>query len=225
MVTLLVLESVVLVLVVILLAGLLRSHADILRALQKLGVSLDGESDRVPPPRPLDGISAAAFAIDGVDPDGLPVRIEADGGRPLLLAFLTSGCSTCLHFWDVFRDDVDVPGNAELVVVTKGSEQESPAKVRDLATENITVVMSSPAWSDYAVEVAPYFVMVADGRVTGEGAALQWPQLVSVLGQSLDDDPATRARSRASVDEVLAHAGIHPGHPSLYGEVGETVEP
>jgi hypothetical protein len=150
------------------------------------------------------------------------------------VAFLSSGCSVCQDFWDELAPgDVDVPGGARLVVVTKGPEEESVTRLRELAGERLEVVQSSAAWTDYGVPGSPYFVYVEDGQVTGEGSSTTWQQVRDLMGQAVDDAAdARRSASRAApgplggtpgdrddlarIDRELMGAGIHPGHPSLY---------
>ena len=174
-----------------------------------------------------------------------------DRPHTTLLAFLSSGCTTCRGFWDAFAEgEADhLPGlDTHLVVVTKGSENESPAKVRELARGSVRTIMSSEAWLDYEVPVSPYFVLVdgRTGRVLGEGSGTTWEQVSGLLEQACADAGLTPtgapSRSRRPglgpdgptrerrADEELARAGIGPGHPSLYGQtdpepVGPTDEP
>jgi hypothetical protein len=87
-------ETVLLVILVVLVAGLLRSHAEILRRL--------GAADRsvTTPPSTPDRADAAAPMLAGTMPDGDAVTLAFDGaGRSAtLLAFLTTGCTTCATF-------------------------------------------------------------------------------------------------------------------------------
>ena len=210
-------ETVLLVLLVVLVAGLLRSHAELLRRVESGG----GSAPEPPLPRPpttgRDPGETRAAALTGVSPHGDPVALsfEGAGAPPTLLAFLTSGCSTCAGFWEALGDR-RVPG-VQTVIVTHGSERERPALLRALAPASVAVVMSSAAWEDYRVPGAPYFVLV-DGEIRGEGVATAWPALASLVRDAIDDareggGGAARARG---VDEALAAAGIHPGDPSLY---------
>ena len=255
MAVLVVLLAVVIALLGLLVAGLLRSHAEILRALHQLGVDMDparpegvntalaeptvragtgGDVVRSAsvPKRPTRG----AVDVTGTAPDESAVSIAVTGRAQLtLLAFLSSGCGTCHLFWDAFAaSDLAVPGDARLVVVTKGTDAESPAMVRKLAPDAVTVVMSSDAWDAYDVPVAPFFVLVdgASASVVGEGAASTWDQVTSLLHNALADaglldrkgrlKAGVQPRARADVtrerrvDRDLLAAGITPGDPSLY---------
>jgi hypothetical protein len=198
--------AVVVALLGLLVAGLLRSHAEILRALHQLGVDLDpARADGVDTPvsaptRARDVIrsgdvpkrpSRAAADVVGDGPDGSAISV-AVSGRPglTLLAFLSSGCGTCHFFWDAFGEpDLAVPGDARLVVVTKDASAESVAMVRKLAPGAVPVVMSSAAWDAYDVPVAPFFALVdgSSATVVGEGAASTWDQVTSLLHNALDD--------------------------------------
>lgn len=248
MTALVVLEGVVILILAVLVIGLLRSHAEILRALHELGASVYADDDEaadspvpfrtrpgIPEPRP--GADDGVHDVLGSLPDGGAAKVSVSGSEGLtLLAFLSSGCSTCRNFWTAFADprerQPDGFENLRIVVVTKGAEAESEASVAALAPTGVTTVMSSPAWIDYEVPVAPYFILV-DGRsdaVVGEGAAGTWTQVQSLLGQAMADGgvsldggrrtvDARRAADReADADGALHDAGIGPGHPSLYPE-------
>jgi hypothetical protein len=247
---LVVLLAVVVALLALLVAGLLRSHAEILRALHHLGVDMDparadddfGVSAPVGSPtirsaevpkRP----SRGAVDVVGTTPEHDAISIAVVGAQHLtLLAFLSSGCGSCLVFWDVFRDGgpVEVPGDARLVCVTKDAGEESVSSIKRLAPHDIPTVMSSKAWADYDVPVAPFFVLLEgeSGEVTGEGAANDWGQVQSLLHTALDDadmldrkgnlkhgrarKPKADLLREARADRDLLAAGILPGDPSLY---------
>jgi hypothetical protein len=234
----------------VLVVGLLRSHADVLRALHEVGV---GEGQLAGSARAQRAVRAGMGGppngsgdpgirtVDGVAAPGATSALgRLDGSRgATLLAFLSTGCGTCADFWRAFgTDDVDrVPGGStRVVVVTRGPEEESPAAVAELASPRVTTVMSSQAWDDYDVPVAPYFLLVDGERgVVGEGASGSWEQVVDLLGKALADagmsmDRATgagaawsrrdvlRGRAREErADRELAAAGIDPGSPQLYG--------
>jgi hypothetical protein len=248
MTVLVVIEAVVLALLVVLVAGLLRSHAEILRTLHDMGVGRDplaepGATSPVSPPTlartPRRDPLPPAADLSGTAPGGDAVVVGVAGSpQPTLLAFLSSGCITCHHFWDAFSaPELQLPGGARLVVVTMGAEAESEAAIAGLAPRGVTVVMSSQAWSDYDVPGSPFFVFV-DGRrgeIVGQGTAPDWGQVLRLMTEAADDgalaasDAAATSRDRraerrrqddrareARTDEILMAAGIHPGHPSLY---------
>lgn len=202
MVALVTLLAVAVGLLGVLVAGLLRTHAEILRALHDLDVNLDpsrpGTTEgRAPRRRAQAGLAgpghrvATGSDLAGTNPGGDAVSVAVLGpGRMTLLAFLTSSCLTCRGFWEAFDGDaIDVPGRSRLVVVTKGPEAESPAALRRLAPRSVPTVLSSEAWEAYGVPVAPYFVLVegTTGQVVGEGAAATWDQVRNLMGQSLAD--------------------------------------
>ncbi len=201
--------AVVVAVLTVLVLGLLRSHAEMIRILHDLGLSqaLDPSVanpgrpsfdtiNGVPGPRPLSGSVAgtsAAIDIVGVTPAADAVSLGIGGtSHPTLLAFLSSGCTTCADFWQAFAngESTRLPGGAtRLVVVTKGPEHESPGAVASVASPELTTVMSSQAWLDYGVPASPYFILV-DGpssSIVGEGAAATWTQVVALLRDAVDD--------------------------------------
>ncbi len=232
--TVLVIESVVLVLLTVLVAGLLRSHAEILRRLHMLGAGVDPD---VPLPDPrtrsvdLPAHATAAF-VDAADVDGGGLRDDAVHVAVIgirhrtLLAFLSTGCLTCQTFWDAFGDAgrLGLPDDVRLVVVTKDAHEESISALRSVAPKAAAVVMSSTAWTDYRVPGSPYFVLVDGiaGRVRGEGTGATWDQVKNLLRQAGDD--ADDAGREVRIDrELLAH-GIAPGDPSLYRTAEQIAE-
>lgn len=207
-------EGVAIVLLGVLVLGLLRSHALILKALHELGAGLELEKEAgtgvslattggKPGPVPVElesGVvqatrkdSATAHDIVGTDLDRAErhITVTAPGTRTLL-AFLTSGCSVCETFWDEFQGPVDVPGDGELHIIAKGSAEESVSSLRTLAGHR-DVVQSSAAWVDYDIPGSPYFVYVEDGVVTGEGSATTWGQVRGLMAQGVADSEDARA--------------------------------
>ncbi|CCH79256.1 hypothetical protein BN12_410013 [Nostocoides japonicum T1-X7] len=223
MLTAVVAEGVAIVLLGVLVLGLLRSHALILKALHELGAGLELEreagasSGQGTGPVHVDiepGVvraerppSASATAPDVVgrtlDGAARAVRVTEAGSRTLL-AFLTSGCSVCATFWDAFADPVAVPGGAGLVAVVKGDAEESPSALRRLAPPALDLVRSDEAWADYDVPGSPYFVLVEAGRIVGEGSASTWPQVRDLLGQAVEDAGLVRR----GVDDGTGAAGV-----------------
>ena len=243
MLVLVIIETIVLALMALLVAGLLRSHAEILRRLETVAPSPStstAASSHAPAPAPGADLPPArdavtpAFDIVGTTLDGDAVKLTMATGRPggTVLAFLSSGCLSCRSFWDGLRDGAadSLPGSPRVVVVTKDTTDESPSKLRDLASDQASPVMSTRAWEDYRIAGSPYFVHVDPGGVVlGEGTAGTWPQVASLLRDAADDlavaaraggrsmGPAERVRR---ADAELSSAGIGPGHPSLYGAAG-----
>jgi hypothetical protein len=223
MVVLVTLLAIAVGLLALLVAGLLRSHAEILRALHELGVDLDPSgTSATRGSRRTGAASAPARApretvadVSGEDPSGAPVHLAVAGvAHSTLLAFLSSTCLTCRDFWSAFGDpSLVVPDDARVIVVTRGQESESPGAVRKLASPLVHTVMSTETWQDYKVPGAPYFILVDGrlGRVVGEGTATSWERVQHLIEQaSVDTD------ERRTVDGDLRAAGIEPGDPSLY---------
>ncbi|MEO8697662.1 MAG: hypothetical protein ABI658_29455 [Acidimicrobiales bacterium] len=238
MTVLVVLESIVLALLVALVIGLLRTHAEVLRRLHELGAGIyETDTSRTTQAdlagRVADGVAAPRVEtvartevvdITGVTPRGSAVSIAVGGDdRLTLLAFLSTGCTTCGDFWQAWRNDESLPltglGQPRIVIVTRGPENEHPHAVTTLAPATASTVMSSEAWTDYRVPASPYFVLV-DGRagVIGEGSAASFAQLRGVLERALSDRraPIDLRDEPSRVDAELRRAGIVPGHHSLY---------
>ena len=110
---------------------------------------------------------ASAVDIVGTTPEHDAVSIAVVGAKHLtLLAFLTSGCGTCLAFWDVFRDGgpVEVPGDARLVCVSKDAgEESSRASGASRRTTSRPSCRARPGPTT-TCPVAPFFVLV-DGEL------------------------------------------------------------
>ena len=231
MTALLVTVTFAVVLLTVLVAGLLRSHADILRALHSLGAGIgDPTADdadaaaapvplamgrRLPPQR-----GAGAPDISGESLRGDAVVISAAAAPRTLLAFLSSGCTTCRTFWTSFAGGQLAPG-VRAVVVTKGPELEEVGLLRSLAPAGVDVVLSTQAWIDYEVPAAPFFVLLDPerGRI-GEGLASSTAQLLDLLRRAdVDRRLATNRNGperEEDIDRALLDAGIRPGDASLY---------
>ena len=207
----------------LLVIGLLKSHAEILRQLHELGAGRDEEPGHaVPVGLPPGGAGGgAAHDVTGRTPAGEAAVVAVVGvAHDTLLAFLSSGCLTCAGFWEALGagGELGLPPRMRVVAVTKDPGEESEPAIRGLASGQ-TVVMSTQAWFDYEVPGSPYFVHVnaTTGRVAGEGTASTWEQVVSLVSRAAAD--ATRSRARNGddrIDEELMAAGILPGDPSLY---------
>ena len=222
-------NTVVLVLLSFLVVGLLRSHAEILRRLgpaehdggagrqdyvDELELRLanpagaaDALAAGLPAPR---ASSPPAADIAGDTPSGEARKLSVRGARPTLVAFLSSGCLTCLALWEGLRDDAEpLPGRARLVVVTKGRDRESPSRLRDLAPPDVPVVMSTEAWERYGITMSPYFVYVGpEGTVRSEGAAGSWEQVRSLLRDAIEDEEVALAQTGAAKVARVAGSGV-----------------
>ena len=241
MIVLVTVEAVVLVVLVVLVAGLLRAYATVLERLHRLDAGGASAAFQVAPgtPAPLptpDGRDEWADAHDlvGTTPRGEILALRAVGvEHDTILLFLSSGCVTCQAFWDELAapDAPLLASGARLLVVTRGSEAESPDAIAALANPGIEVIMSTQAWSDYAVPGSPYVVLVdgRTGRVRGEGTGQSWTQVAELLARSsgdasyltggpFSDKPAGDQARESDVDRELMAAGILPGDPRLYGE-------
>jgi hypothetical protein len=138
-------EAVAIALLGLLVAGLLRSHAEILRALHELGagqgdpaglpdhahqvsaastasvvneLDFPGVREGVAPPRPVE-ISDRVRDIAGLTPWDESVAVGVAGATDedgaTLVAFLSTGCGTCAGFWDELKR----PGGVELPEATR----------------------------------------------------------------------------------------------------------
>lgn len=214
----------------LLVIGLLKSHAEILRQLHELGAGRQEGDGHTIPVGLASGASAgtAAHDVAGRTPTGEAAAVAVVGvAHDTLLAFLSSGCLTCAGFWDALGagGTTGLPAHMRVVAVTKDAGEESESAIRSLASGQ-TVVMSTQAWFDYEVPGSPYFVHVngTTGRVSGEGTASTWDQVVSLVSRAAADASRPRAGARFPagrsgedrVDEELTAAGILPGDPSLY---------
>jgi hypothetical protein len=215
-------ETLLLMVLTVLVIGLLRGHAELLRRL--------GPEPRTPPAfgsSAAAGSSTAAVDITGVALDG-GARGHAFSARdstPVLLAFLTSGCAACEAFFASFADArTDALVGVPLLIVTHGPQREDTGRLRHLAGDAPTV-LSSQAWRDYQVPGSPYFVLVDQGRVRGEGVATSPAELRSFVATQTGQHhasalpPGLDAHStHTTADSALRRSGITAGHPSLYSE-------
>jgi hypothetical protein len=225
---------VVVALLSMLVVGLLRSHAVILRGLADLGVDLGaitdpgafaspGRTDRAPAPdqRPAHDIAGVTLQANE------SVLVSVATAPSTMLAFLTSSCLTCRSFWDAFREapNADLPDDIRLVVIAHDDSVENLSLLRALAGPDLDVVLSSTAWAQYGVPGSPYFVLVdRDAGVVGEGTGPDWAQVRRLLAFDGVTTAIAAPRRRSHddrndsvrVDNELLRAGLRPGDPSLY---------
>jgi len=225
--------GVLLAVALLFLVALLRSHAEILRRLASLesawdaGVMPPGGTARAGDPNELDSARAGGPATDisGQTLSGDALKVSLGAGAPdTLLAFMGTGCHACAPLWEALgEEDVPTPAGARLIVVTKGPERERLARLLEIAPDEAEVVMSTEAWSDYAIPSTPHFVLVRGGHIAGRGSATSWQQITGFLSDADADGRIHEARARlgtearaARAERALADAGIGPDHPSLY---------
>lgn len=195
-------DTVLLLVLTLLMVGLLRGHAELLRRTTPNradpGPQAPDEASRsVPLPEPR-SVETPAADIAGATVDGGAGKIAMRSDRNTLLAFLSSGCAACVPFWEGLGaiERGPVPGDARVVVVTKDPGNELMARLRELAPKGSMVVMSSQAYADYQVELSPYFIYVDGllGEIRSEGAATSWHQVLSLLDDAIAEYESVGSR-------------------------------
>lgn len=231
------LETAVLVVLTVLVAGLLRAYGTVLRRLHELTPAEHGADGFRMQPAPEESLPAptpraewsAAHDVSGRAPDGEAVGVRVVGREnDTVLLFLSSGCSSCETFWTELAEP-GRPVAARLLIVTQGPEAESGDVIAGLAPPGVDVVMSTEAWRDYEVPGSPYVVYVEGptGRVRGEGTGQSWTQVRAMVERAGAAPSDARDKSRRDadqeheVDRALLAAGILPGDPRLYAADAE----
>jgi hypothetical protein len=237
MTVLVLLETILLVVLTVLVAGLLRAYATVLKRLHELNGGTSGpRAFQLDPPTPVAAPAGRDEWTAGHDLAGETVRGELVSTRVVgvehdtVLLFLSSGCASCQVFWDELARPVTLPERTRLVIVTQGPDAESRDAIARLAPRELDVLMSTPAWRDYEVPGSPHVVYVEgqSGRVRGEGTGQSWVQVAQLLARATGDTtflgggsapakPRRDAEVEADVDRELLAAGILPGDPRLYG--------
>lgn len=231
--------AVIIILLGTLVIGLLRSHAEILRKLEMLGVGEHRTTDHshaIELTAKPSSSPTGPHDIAGITPDGEPVVVSPTaGGDPTLLAFLSTSCSSCTPFWERLDSDLRYFGGHRyrVLIITRGESEESPSRAESLAASHASVVMSSSAWDDYEVPGAPFFAVIDPdaGVIVGEGSSGTFEALEQFLidaGNDADWDRrqgrATDAQQEDRVDADLRNAGILPGDHRLYHDKGDLPE-
>ncbi len=236
MLVIVVLETILLAVLTVLVAGLLRAYATVLRRLHALDGGAAAPSgphdfalDPLPAPAPreswTEGHDIAGITVGGEVASTRVVGVDHD----TVLLFLSSGCASCEVFWDELSRPVALPADTRLVIVAQGDEVESPASLASLAAPHLDVLMSTQAWRDYEVPGSPHVVFIEGrtGRIRGEGTGQSWSQVAQMLARATGDvtlidgrpraaKPDRDAEVEAQVDRELMAAGIMPGDPRLY---------
>jgi hypothetical protein len=214
--------SLVVLVLCVLVAGLLRAYASLLRRVHLLDGGGDvgragAEAGAQPRPaaalpdpafpgRPAAGpalpapVDQAAHDVAGTAPDGEVVQLRVvDAPQESVLLFLSSSCPGCGPYWDDLASGGArrALGDARLVVVTQGPQHESPAEIARLAPPGVDVVMSDRAWADYEIPGSPFVVVVGAGARTtrGHGTGADLGQVLSLVGRA-DGDRPVRKRGR-----------------------------
>ncbi len=229
----------------VLVAGLLRAYADVLRRLHALDGGEDGQqpaapagappftvAEQVTVPRTTYPVEGREEWSEGHDVTGTTLGGEVAVARVVgteqdtLLAFLSSGCAGCVGFWDELRTPGRwaLPEGSRLLVVAKDEHDESHSLLAELCPPGVDLVMSGQAWADYEVPGSPYVVVVdgPTGRVKGEGSGTSFSQLSALVSQAAGDasarvrKPARDTERESDVDRELMRAGIMPGDVRLY---------
>src|SRR5258706_14191723 len=117
-------ETVVLIMLTVLVAGLLRSHADILRRLH--AVDGGGEDATTDVPVTFATQNRVHDVVGAGLRDDARNIVVAGVGHRTMLAFLSSGCLTCGEFWDAFADraSLDLPDDVRVGIVTQDAAEE-----------------------------------------------------------------------------------------------------
>jgi hypothetical protein len=230
MTVLVLLETVLLLVLTVLVAGLLRAYATVLKRLHRLDGGASGQFRLEPLAAPqrreewTSGFDLAGESVRGEVLTSRVVGVEHDS----VLLFLSSGCASCAVFWEELAAPVPLPSGTRLVVVTQGDDGDSRTALAELAPSGIDVIMSTQAWRDYEVPGSPHVVFVEgrSGRLRGEGTGQSWGQVAQLLAQATGDatylsgaratKPRRDAETEAQVDRELMAAGILPGDPRLY---------
>ena len=126
--------------------------------------------------------------IVGTTASGVPTTVSPGSSpSPTLLVFLGSTCVTCRDLWRGASRAVRGAGPLRIVIVTKGSADESAALVAKHAHDPDLVVMSDSAWDAYGVAAAPAFVLVEGhgGAATRLVAAPTWREVLGAARATL----------------------------------------
>lgn len=243
--TLLLVETVVLAVLCVLVAGLLRAYGTVLRRLHELDGGGSGGAREftvlpMPTTRPTEPAAEPATApqlgpaadVAGETLSGELVSARVAGAeQDTLLLFLSSGCASCETFWtELGRPGaIHLPPGTRLLVVPQSPADEDVPRLRELAPAGVDVVLSSAAWREYEVPGSPHVVYVdgPSGRIRGEGTGQSLRQVAELLARSTGDPgfvtggtsrkPNRDREQEAAIDRELLANGILPGDPRLYG--------
>jgi len=183
-------------LLTLLVIGLLRSYGELVRILHDAGIKVNrDEEPRQPVPVSGSALAAPGTTAPGIAGDTLTggARVVSTSGSDdhLLVAFLSSGCGSCVPFWRELRANSGRLPNldAEVVVVTKGSDREEPGKLHELAGSDVQVIMSDDSWSAFDVPLTPHFALIdrSRGTIIGEGSSADPNALADLMRRAAAD--------------------------------------
>ncbi len=157
---------------------------------------------------------------------GDSVTLSFGRGSPVtLLAFLTSGCTSCAPLWAGLHEarDLGLAGAAGGGHHPRRHAREPHAPGAPRALRRPRWSWPSAAWADYAVPARPTSSSptgragssAAARRSAGPSSRRWWPTRAPTRAAR----PIRRARTAERAERAegaLASAGIGPGHPSLY---------
>ena len=140
--------------------------------------------------------STTPHDVAGVDPAGATCSVDILGSAaPVLLLFLSAGCTGCHDLWDGLDQlQAGLGERCRLAVVTKGPGDEDPARIGALAGAasdrlGVPVVMSTAAYRDYRVSGPPFLVLTDLAEVRTEGVAWGIGETLRVARTALGDAP------------------------------------
>jgi hypothetical protein len=180
-----------------LVVGLLRAHATVLKLLHDNGMSSEEGTPSASHQTAIRSTSTPAFDVAGPRLSGGAVSLSVVGApHSTLLVFLSSGCASCQVIWKELADpELRILGReTRLIALTKDPEGENESRLKMLAPDDVVVVQSTQIWEQYQVPVTPYFVLIdgPSGAVQGEGTASSWSQMLSLMGQAIADTSLRR---------------------------------
>jgi thiol-disulfide isomerase/thioredoxin len=139
-------------------------------------------------------VGQQAPALSGVDFDGEPVSVTADG-RPKMLLFLSHSCPHCQREVPVVQEWVDggrLPSGVDLVAVASNIDPQMPNYPPDAWLERegwTSPVLSDPtntAANAFGLTAFPYFVMLdGDGKVVARMVGELPPDALDQVAASL----------------------------------------
>ncbi len=126
-----------------------------------------------------------APTIRGVSTSDEAVEIEAPGG---LVLFMTSGCLACRQVWAALSagSSSALPRGMTVTVVTPDPSLEDRRQVQLLSPRGVVVVMGTATWQCYRAGPSPWVTVVSAGRITAEGPAAGWADVVSAAWRGAD---------------------------------------